>query len=167
MMYSIAAFVDEIIMIKEALKRYNVESENEDPAYLEQQENPVPPPEPIYDNTIDNNSDKMMMTPDDSDAVKATKDTVTAIKQSEPLLTTVQNEKMVYINDRAFPIAEDKLTAREILERTGFAPNEYTVYVIATENAKAKPLKEGERLQIKNDMKLNAILNTRAEQKAR
>jgi hypothetical protein len=72
MMYSIAAFVDEIIMIKEALKRYNVESENEDPAYLEQQENPVPPPEPIYDNTIDNNSDKMMMTPDDSDAVKAT-----------------------------------------------------------------------------------------------
>jgi hypothetical protein len=168
MMYSIAAFVDEIIMSEEVVKRYDEESENEDPAYLgQQQENPVPPPEPIYDNTIDNNSDKMMMTPDDSDAVKATKDTATATKQSEPLLPTVQNEKMVYINDRAFPIAEDKLTAREILERTGFAPNEYTLYVIATENAKAKPLKEGERLQIKNEMKLNAILNTRSEQKAR
>ncbi len=151
-------------MSKEALKRYDEELKNEDHAYLRLQENPASPPEPIYDNTIDNNSDKIM-TPDGSDAVKATKDTAT--KQSEPLLTTVQNEKMVYINDRAFPIAEDKLTAKEILERTGFAPNEYTLYVIASENAKAKPLKEGDRLQIKNDMKLNAILNTRGEQKAR
>ena len=161
------SIADKIIMSEEGVKRYDDESKNEDPAYLGQQENLAPPPEPIYDNTIDNNSDKMMTTPDGSDAVKATKDTAVATKQSEPLLTTVQNEKMIYINDRAFPIIEDKLTAREILERTGFAPNEYTLYLIATENAKAKPLKEGDRLQIKNDMKLNAILNTRGEQKAR
>jgi hypothetical protein len=69
---------------------------------------------------------------------------------------------MIYINDRAFPIIEHKLTAREVLERTEFAPNEYTLYVIATdENAKTKPLKEGEKLEIKNGMKLDAILNTR------
>lgn len=151
-------------MSEEAVKRYE-ETKSKGPAELRKQENP-PIQEPIYDTTRGNNNADMAI-PSGSDNVKAN-DTGPLSEQSEPLLTTVQNEKMIYINDRAFPIIEDTLTAREILERTGFAPNEYTLYVVASdENAKTKPLKVKEKLQIKNNMKLNAVLYTTGGQKAR
>lgn len=160
-MYSIAAFADKIIMSEEAVKRYE-ETKNKGPAELRKQENPLRPQEPIYHNTRDNNIDIAAIS-SGSDTVKAN-DTAPVSEQSEPLLKKVQNEKMVYINDRGFPIAENSLTAKEILQRTGFAPHEYTLFA---ENAHTTPLKEEQRVQIGNNMKLNAILNTRGDQKVR
>lgn len=69
-------------------------------------------------------------------------------------LPSVQNEKMVHVNDRDIPIMEDMLQASEILERAGFVPSEFELRI----PEKGKRVKENEKVRIKNNMRLDAIL---------
>lgn len=108
------------------------------------------PPTPIYNET---------KRPPDQDFAPAEDPTEKALaitegQSSEPLLGRVQNEKMVYINDRSIPIAEDSLTAREIMERAGYLPSEYLLYLSSERGPQGKPLKEGQKVQIRNNMHL-------------
>lgn len=119
-------------MSEEAIKRYE-QTKNKGPTDLAQQESP--PPEPVYD--------KAALAEDEA---------------SEPLLGTVQYEKMVYVDDKGIPIAEDSLTAQQIMERAGFASDQYMLYVSpAQQGSKGKPLKEDQKVQIKNNMQLQVI----------
>lgn len=69
-------------------------------------------------------------------------------------LPSVQNEKMVHVNDRDIPIMEDMLQASEILERAGFVPSEFELRI----PERGKRVKENEKVRIENNMRLDAIL---------
>jgi hypothetical protein len=85
---------------------------------------------------------------------------------SEPQLTAIEKEKMVYVNERHIPFTEDSLTAREIMERTGYAPEKHTLYVSPSSETTSsreysgigKPVNEQQKLQIKNGMKIHIVL---------
>jgi len=70
-------------------------------------------------------------------------------------LPSVQNEKMVHVNDRNVPIIEDVLPAKEILERAGFVPGEFELRMPAEEG---KRVKEDEQVRIENNMRLDTVL---------
>lgn len=109
------------------------------------------PPAPIYDKTK-RSSDRDSPQAEDLNKKALT---LTEGQSSEPLLGRVQNEKMVYINDRGIPIVEDSLTTREIMERAGFLPGEYLLYLSSDQKEpQGKPLKEDQKVQIKNNMHL-------------
>ena len=81
-------------------------------------------------------------------------------RANEPLLGTVQYEKMVHVNDKDIPIAEDSLSASEIMERAGFAPSEYVLYESTGEGSEELPLDKVQTVEIKNNMRLHAVLET-------
>ena len=117
-------------MNKKAAKRIE-KSKNRGPVDLDQQD---PVPDPINSSAND--------------------------RANEPLLGTVQYEKMVHVNDKDIPIAEDSLSASEIMERAGFAPSEYVLYESTGEGSEELPLDKVQTVEIKNNMRLHAVLET-------
>lgn len=41
----------------------------------------------------------------------------------------LDNEKMIYVNDKMIPIENDFLTSKQILETAGFVPEQYSLYI--------------------------------------
>jgi hypothetical protein len=72
-------------------------------------------------------------------------------------ISKVQEEKMIYINERGLPIDQDVLRGEEILEVGGFAPNEYDLYLLQDAN-KTKQIENRETIKIRNGLRFNAIL---------
>ena len=52
-------------------------------------------------------------------------------------ISKAQNERMIYINERGFPVIENSLSGEKLLEMAGFAANEYNLYLVYDQN-KAK-----------------------------
>jgi hypothetical protein len=72
-------------------------------------------------------------------------------------ISKAQNECMIYINERGFPVAENSLSGAQLLEMAGFAANEYNLYLIYDQN-KSQEIKPNENVEIQNGLKFNAIL---------
>jgi len=76
-------------------------------------------------------------------------------------LSKVQREIKVYINDSAFVLDDNKATGQQLLERTGFAINEYDIYLVIEENDdKSKKIKNNETVNLETGMHFNVILKT-------
>jgi hypothetical protein len=45
-------------------------------------------------------------------------------------ISKAQNERIIYINERGFPVSENSLSGAKLLEMAGFAANEYNLYLI-------------------------------------
>jgi hypothetical protein len=74
-------------------------------------------------------------------------------------ISKAQKERMVYINDRAFPVIENSLSGSKLLEMAGFAANEYNLYIIHGQN-KAQEIKPTDNIEIQNGLRFNAVLKT-------
>ncbi|HEY9406149.1 MAG TPA: hypothetical protein VIP53_01735 [Nitrososphaera sp.] len=129
-----------------------------EPVDAPHQENPSA--EPIYDNSSNDMATKGTTESDSKDV-----DNTSMNGLSEPRLTAVQKEKLVYVNDRRIPIAEESLTAKELMGRAGYAPDRHTLYVspgtraVEKEDSKiGKPVNEEQKVQIKKQYKINIIL---------
>ena len=72
-------------------------------------------------------------------------------------VSKVQEENMIYINERGFPIDKDTLTGEQILEIGGFASNEYDLYILHDPN-KSKQIQNKETIKIRNRLRFNAVL---------
>jgi hypothetical protein len=63
---------------------------------------------------------------------------------------------MNYINERGFLINENSLSGAELLEMSGFAANEYNIYLVYDQNKSQD--KPNEDIEIQNGLRFNAVL---------
>ena len=72
-------------------------------------------------------------------------------------ISKAQNECMIYINERGFPVIENSLSGARLLEMAGFAVNEYNLYLVYEQN-KSEEIKPNENIEIQNGLRFNAVL---------
>ena len=72
-------------------------------------------------------------------------------------ISKAQNERMIYINERGFPVTENSLSGAKLLEIAGFAANEYNLYLVYDQN-KSEEIKPNENIKIQNGLRFNVVL---------
>ncbi|HYZ95105.1 MAG TPA: multiubiquitin domain-containing protein [Nitrososphaeraceae archaeon] len=72
-------------------------------------------------------------------------------------ISKAQNERLIYVNERGFPVTENSLSGAELLEMAGFAANEYNLYLVY-DQYKSKEIKSNENIEIQNGLRFNAVL---------
>ena len=75
-------------------------------------------------------------------------------------LEKVQREIKVYINDRAFVLDGDKASGQQLLEKAGFAINEYDIYLVLEGNNKNRQIKNNGTVNREIGMRFNVILRS-------
>ena len=76
-------------------------------------------------------------------------------------LSKVQREIKVYINDSAFVFDDNKATGQQLLEKAGFAINEYNIYLVRDDdNRKSKQIKNNETIDLETGMHFIVALRT-------
>ena len=71
-------------------------------------------------------------------------------------MSETQDLKTIYVNNKKVLVKEDVLLGKEILERAGFEPGKYDLFLV--HGQKSEKIKDNQQCQIKNDMHFNAIL---------
>ena len=69
---------------------------------------------------------------------------------------TKEDLKTTYVNNKKVFVKEDVLLGKEILERAGYDPDKYDLYLILGQ--KQEKIENNQQLEIKNDMRFNAII---------
>lgn len=67
-----------------------------------------------------------------------------------------EQEKIIFVNKKEIRVAEDDLTGKQILEKAGFDPNQYDLFLVHGQTG--QKIEPDQRLEIKNGMHFNAIL---------
>lgn len=67
-----------------------------------------------------------------------------------------EHEKIIFVNKKEIRVAEDDLTGKQILEKAGFDPNQYDLFLVHGQTG--QKIEPDQRLEIKNGMHFNAIL---------
>jgi hypothetical protein len=62
-------------------------------------------------------------------------------------ISKAQNERMIYINERGFPVTENSLSGAKLLEIAGFAANEYNLYLVY-DQYKSQEIKPNENIEM-------------------
>lgn len=76
-------------------------------------------------------------------------------------LSKVQREIKVYINDSVFVFDDNKATSQQFLGRSGFAINEYNIYLVKDyDNKKSKQIKNNETIGLETGMHFIVALRT-------
>lgn len=74
-------------------------------------------------------------------------------------LSKVQREIKVYINDKAYVFDIDKVKGQQLLQKAGFAANEYDIYFVE-DKTKSRQVENDETIDIENGMVFNAVLKS-------
>ncbi len=71
---------------------------------------------------------------------------------------TKEHEKIIFVNKKQIHVSEDSLTGRQILEKAGFDPNQYDLFLIHGQNS--QKIEPDQSVKIENGLHFNAILKS-------
>jgi hypothetical protein len=71
---------------------------------------------------------------------------------------TKEHEKIIFVNKKQIHVSEDSLTGRQILEKAGFDPNQYDLFLVHGQNS--QKIEPDQSVEIKNGLHFNAILKS-------
>lgn len=71
---------------------------------------------------------------------------------------TKEREKIIFVNKKPIHVSEDSLTGRQILEKAGFDPGQYDLFLVHGQNS--QKIEPDQSVEIKNGLHFNAILKS-------
>lgn len=69
-----------------------------------------------------------------------------------------EHEKVIFVNKKEIRVDEDDLTGKQILEKAGFDPNQYDLFLVHGQTG--QKIEQDQHVEIKNGMHFNAILKS-------